>query len=233
MRKTHTSLIRYWTKQQEKCKQCKQERKIKRDIALRKKNPSSQLVQSKPAKETQNTTDDSSNAPNKMCYAQTLVVATLNCRGLMEAGKREQLMYIMQKHKIDLVALQETKVSNKSEEIKTLPGTNDKYIFRFSPKANNTQQLQRQPHAKAAAHKAAAKSGRTSRLVEHHGVGFVIGPNISKAVKDCTPYTSRLMELVLHNHGPDIHIINHYAPIVVERKRKRHTTGICSKISSK
>ena len=121
-------------------------------------------------------------------------------------------MYIMQKHKIDLVVLQETKVSNNSEEIKILPGTNDKYIFRFSSKANNTQQLQQQPHAKAAAHKAAAKSGRTSRLVEHHGVGFVIGPNISKAVKDCTPYTNHLMELVLHNHGPDIHIINHYTP---------------------
>ena len=210
--KQHTYLIRCWTKQQEKCKQRQQERKIKRDIALRKKNHSLQLGRSQPTKEKENTIDDSINAPNKMCYAQTLVVATLNCRGLMEAGKREQLMYIMHKHKIDLVALQETKVSSNSEEIKTLPGTNDKYIFRFNSKANSTQQQQRQPHAKAAAHKAAAKSGRASRLVEHHGVGFVIGPYIAKAVKDCTPYTSRLMELVLHNHGPDIHIINHYAP---------------------
>ena len=52
----------------------------------------------------------------------------------MEVGKTEQIMRIMQQHKIDLIALQETKINSSSEEIRTLPGTNEKYLLRFSSK---------------------------------------------------------------------------------------------------
>ena len=95
----------------------------------------------------------------------------------------------MKTHQIDLLALQETKVNYSSEEIKQLTSCTDKFLFRFS-----------------------SDSQASNRVVEHHGVGFVIGPTISKFVKDCIPHRSRFIEIILQNHGPDIRLINHYAP---------------------
>lgn len=52
-------------------------------------------------------------------YAQKWCLGTLNCRGLNEQGKREQIMEIMNKLNIDILALQETKVNYCSEEVHT------------------------------------------------------------------------------------------------------------------
>ena len=57
-------------------------------------------------------------AVSHLSYAQAISMATLNCRGLMEISKYEELMQIMQIHHIDILALQETKVSSSSEEQK-------------------------------------------------------------------------------------------------------------------
>ena len=77
---------------------------------------------------------------NSLPYGQTFVIATLNCRGLNEAGKREQIMEIMHQHKIDLLALQETKINHSSEELKVF--RNQKYLFRFSSSVNKKPKLQ-------------------------------------------------------------------------------------------
>ena len=77
---------------------------------------------------------------NSLPYGQTFVIATLNCRGLNEAGKREQIMEIMHQHKIDLIALQETKINHSIEELKVF--RNQKYLFRFSSSVNKKPKLQ-------------------------------------------------------------------------------------------
>ena len=53
----------------------------------------------------------------------------------MEAGKREQIMQIMREHRIDIMAIQETKVSTSSEETKVQEKTGDKFKFIFSSNA--------------------------------------------------------------------------------------------------
>ena len=125
----------------------------------------------------------------------------------MEMSKREQLMHIMQTHHIDILALQETKVSSSSEEQKIQQDTaGNRFLFLFSSKPQVVQQPPQQQNQPARQAKAKARN------VEHHGVGFVVGPRLLECRKDCNPHSSRLIELSLHNHGPDIHIVNHYAP---------------------
>ena len=113
----------------------------------------------------------------------------------------------MHKHQIDLIALQETKVNHSSEEIKQLPPYNDRYLFYFSSSINKTQ-----PNRPPPLPKTNAKAKQASHYVEHHGVGFAIGPRLISSVKDCVPHNSRLIEIKFHNHGPDLNFINHYAP---------------------
>ena len=47
---------------------------------------------------------------------------------------------------------------------------------------------------------------------EQHGVGSIVGPSFQNFVSDCVPHNGRIIELCLKNHGPDIRIVNHYAP---------------------
>ena len=65
-------------------------------------------------------------------YAHKLRMGTLNCRALNEQSKREQIMEIMRQLKIDVLALQETKVNLCSEECRVREGSNDRYRFFFS-----------------------------------------------------------------------------------------------------
>ena len=60
--------------------------------------------------------------------------------------------------------------------------------------------------------KSQAKAKAANRIIEHHGVGFVIGRKLIDHVKDCIPHNSRFIEVLLANHGPDICLVNHYAP---------------------
>ena len=54
-----------------------------------------------------------------------LHIASLNCKGMMENTKREQLIQIMEREYIDIMWLQETWINSSSEEMK------DKYLFLF------------------------------------------------------------------------------------------------------
>ena len=144
------------------------------------------------------------NNNNYLPYAHKWRMGTLNCRGLNEQSKREQIMEIMRQLKIDVLALQETKVNHCSEECRVKEGSNDQYRFFFSS-ANDTQRhIAQAPQAKAKA--------KCAQRTEHCGVGFVIGPRCIDIIADCVPHNGRLIELHLHNKGPDICILNHYAP---------------------
>ena len=139
----------------------------------------------------------------------------------MEMSKREQLMHIMQTHHIDILASQETKVSRSSEEQKMRQDTGNRFLFLLSSKPQVVQQLPQQQNQPARQ----AKVKANTRNVEHHGVGFVVGPRLLECIKDCTPHSSRLIELCLHNHGPDIHIVKHYTPHSGRRIEEKRSIG--------
>ena len=134
----------------------------------------------------------------------------------MEAGKREQIMDIMFKHGIDLLALQETKVSSSSEECKTRAGSTDRCTFYFSsiPNREKTEQERRRIHG--------ARAQTNNNRAEHHGVGFVVCPKLSSCIKDCIPHSSRIIEIQVYNHGPDLCFISHYAPHSGRKTEEKH-----------
>jgi hypothetical protein len=109
----------------------------------------------KPSKPT---TQIRKQATDQIKYNQRFKLATLNCRGLNEQAKREQIIEIMHKHDIDILALQETKNNNCSEENKAREGTGEKYRFYFSAgEKYNMDNTKSTPAAKAKA-KARAKN---------------------------------------------------------------------------
>ena len=159
------------------------------------------------------------NNNNYLPYAHKWRMGTLNCRGLNEQSKREQIMEIMRQLKIDVLALQETKVNHCSEECRVKEGSNDQYRFFFSS-ANDTQRhIAQAPQAKAKA--------KCAQRTEHCGVGFVIGPRCIDIIADCVPHNGRLIELHLHNKGPDICILNYYAPHSAKSSGERIHIGAC------
>ena len=127
-------------------------------------------------------------------------------------------MEIMRQHKIDLIALQETKINHSIEELKVF--RNQKYLFRFSSSVNKKTQA---PEPQIP--KAKAKANAQNNGTEHHGVGFVVGPKLQTALKDCIPYSSRLIQIKFHNHGPDLSFISQYAPHSGRPQEEKIITG--------
>ena len=114
-------------------------------------------------------------------------------------------MEIMHQLNIDILTLQKIKVNFCREEFKTIEGTDKVYKFFFSSDKNvpnPSAALQARPQAKA----------NPRNFSEHHGVGFVMGPKLGNVVSDCIPHNGRIIELHIRNPGPNIRIINHYAP---------------------
>ena len=127
----------------------------------------------------------------RMKYGHTIAIATLNCRGLAELSKRQQLTYIMKKFNIDILALQETKQRTNSHE------QCDGYTFYFSSNQTNRTQV--------------GHGGRRT-YTEHHGTGFIVSPKIQPFVTDCTPINERIMEMKIAVRGRNCSIVNGYAP---------------------
>ena len=68
-----------------------------------------------------------------LTHAQKLRIATLNIRGMNYITARQQVTYVMKKHSIDILALQETHVNYTGKE------THDDYIFYFSSSIDDDQ----------------------------------------------------------------------------------------------
>ena len=49
-------------------------------------------------------------------YVQQLKIASLSCRGLSSLSKRERVIHLMEKHSLDILCLQETKINSNSQE---------------------------------------------------------------------------------------------------------------------
>ena len=222
-KKQHGCLIQTWKIQRKITIQRKVERDTRRRIKRRIKASSSNhgLSESHSKHNSQNSQSPNGNSqsPNrttatKLSYAEKITVASLNCRGLVETGNREQIIQVMQEHRIDIMAIQETKISTSSEETKIQEKTGDKFKFVFSSNAQDQhpRPVQVNRPGRIANTKSQAKAKAANRITEHHGVGFVIDPKLVDHVKDCIPHNSRFIELLLANHGPDICLVNHHAP---------------------
>ena len=98
-------------------------------------------------------------------------------------------MQIMREHRIDIMAIQEPKVSTSSEETKVQEKTGDKFKFIFSSNAQeqHPRSVQINRPGRHANTKSKAKAKAANKVIEHHGVGFVIGPKLIDHVKDCNP----------------------------------------------
>ena len=59
-------------------------------------------------------------------YKQHICIGSLNCHGLIEKTKREHITYVMHKHNVDILCLQETHINTNSQE------THKGYHFYFS-----------------------------------------------------------------------------------------------------
>jgi hypothetical protein len=121
----------------------------------------------------------------QLSYNETLRLATLNCRGINEQAKRENIIKLMQKQKIDILCLQETKVATSSIEIKRYDWAKEKYTIYFSsnakPKPKQAAKAKAAPNNKA---KAQPSTTPKAALWEPLGVGMVLNEKAQKAVID-------------------------------------------------
>ena len=158
-----------------------------------------------------------------------LKVASINVRGINEQWKREALIRWLVKKGIDILALQETKVKHSSKETHTYTdehGETHNHTLYFSssptvvskktpnPKAKTKPKAKpkSQPKAQAKVKATAKASSEDTYTVEHHGVGFIISPNLRPFVEDVVPHNSRFIELSLRSQGPNVKIMNCYMP---------------------
>ena len=107
----------------------------------------------------------------------------------------------MNDHNIDLIALQETKANNCSQEVRTTETC--KFTFFFS------STVRRETNARG-------------RLLEHHGVGFIVGPKFGDYILDCVPHNSRTIEIKFGNHGSNMRFVNQYAPHSRRPREEKH-----------
>ena len=132
-----------------------------------------------------------------------LHIASLNCKGMMENTKREQLIQIMEREEIDIMCLQETWINSSSEEMK------DKYLFLFSTGVSNKDREQAIKNRGTRPGKGKGKATKGNHVGrEYHGVGFVISPKHIKKIRDFNPINGRICSLSLHGKPKGIPIIN-------------------------
>ena len=100
-----------------------------------------------------------------------------------------------------MIALQETKVSSCSQEVRTTGA--GRFTFFFSSTARR-------------------EANARGRLLEHHGVGFIVGPKLGDYILDCVPHNSRIIEIKFGNHGSNMRFVNQYAPRSRRPSEEKH-----------
>ena len=141
-------------------------------------------------------------------HLEEFKIASLNCRGLSSASKRERIRHLMFKEKIDVLCLQETKINHNSQE------THLRYKFYWSTDIpddarNKASQL--------------ATSGRAARsnpnrgaifrdAVEHAGVGIVLSPHAVKYLISIQPVSGSNMRMSLKMRAGTLDVISTYVP---------------------
>ena len=119
----------------------------------------------------------------------------------------------MQKHSIDVLCLQETKMATSSLEKKRYEWAEESYTIYFSsnakPKPKQTAKPKAAPGGKA---KAGTQSKPKTVIWEPLGVGMVLNERAQNAVVDVEKTDSRIMHAKFECEGTSLNIINHHAP---------------------
>ena len=139
-------------------------------------------------------------------HLQQFKIASLSCRGLSSISKRERIIHLMSKEKIDILCLQETKINHNSQK------THQKCTFYWSTgipddARNKATEL--------------ARSGKASRknpihgvvfrrAIEHAGVGVVLSPCAIKYMVSVQPNSGRKIRVSLNMQAGRFDVISTY-----------------------
>ena len=141
-------------------------------------------------------------------HIQAFRIATLNCRGLASISNRERIIHTMQKHKIDILCIQESKVNSNSREV------HDGYEMFFSSSIkdddrNKAYDLKRS----GTASRDNPEHGRIFRSsIEHLGVGIIFSKKVKPHVLDIQQHSARNLILTLKSQTGPLDIISTYVP---------------------
>jgi exonuclease III len=152
-------------------------------------------------------------AKTKQIWHKKFKMATLNVRGLIKEGKRQQLERWAQKRNLKIVLLQETHINHNSTinskniNQETSDAGGDWHWFYSSsvlPKdreiVEKLKKNNRRPTVKQA-----------SKAREYGGVGCMIHNSIRHLIEDVKPVNGRLMVITVKGN-PKLKIINSYSP---------------------
>ena len=141
-------------------------------------------------------------------HIQAFRIATLNCRGLASISNRERIIHTMQKHNIDILCIQESKVNSNSREV------HDGYEMFFSSSIkdddrNKAYDLKRS----GTASRDNPEHGRIFRSsIEHLGVGIIFSKKVKPHVLDIQQHSARNLVLTLKSQTGPLDIISTYVP---------------------
>ena len=140
-----------------------------------------------------------------MRYRREISVASFNCQGLNDIGKRQELKAWGKEAKADIICIQETGVMQQCVE------KGDHYdIYFASDSANHTKVPKGRGKGRGKG-KGRGREGQATYLREYAGVGFLVKKSIASAITRVEQYSSRVIRLTI-NATPPIDIICAYAP---------------------
>ena len=141
-------------------------------------------------------------------HLEEFKIASLNCRGLSSASKRERIIHLMVKEKIDVLCLQETKINYNSQE------THLRYKFYWS--TDISDDARNKASQLAASGKAARNNPNRGAIfrnaIEHAGVGIVLSPHAVKYLISIQPVSGRNMCVSLKMRAGTLDVISTYVP---------------------
>ena len=165
-------------------------------------------------------------------YVQQLKIASLNCRGLSSLSKRERVIHLMEKHGLDILCLQETKInSNSREEL-------DSYTMYWSTGVsdearNKAETLKRSGKAR----RQHPEDMRTFRAaIEHLGVGICCSRSVARFTTDIKQISARNIVLTLRMQAGDLDVVSTYAPqacAAEDRASEKHYDELNNILDSK
>ena len=149
---------------------------------------------------------------------RTLRIASFNVKGMNFIAARQQLMYLMNKHNIDIAALQETHVNYTGKEI------HGDYTFYFSSCIEDEHRKQTEIHLENLKKKVKKKEiteeqAKRERMTilnkssEKLGVAFVFKHGLFRSQDvNITSVDNRIIEMQVNTRPIQMHLTNVYAP---------------------
>ena len=146
---------------------------------------------------------------------QKLRMATINCKGINEIGKRQQIKQWMQDKKIDIAFLQETKVKEQTHE------TGDTHTIYLASDPKEHSEVRRDVKGKGKG-KGVKRSSSSKWKVETAGVGVIITKELNRSLLDIRQVSSRIISVDIKTI-PRLRIIGCYAPQAAREEEIKET----------